>query len=87
MAINFKEKVYILDGAMGTMLQKAGMSADETTTHFGQAHPEILTDIHKQYVDAGADIIYAATFGINRFKMDELDVTLEKATEVAMAAA
>ena len=87
MAINFKEKVYILDGAMGTMLQKAGMSADETTTHFGQAHPEILTDIHKQYVDAGADIIYAATFGINRFKMDELDVTLEKATEVAMGAA
>lgn len=87
MAINFREKVYILDGAMGTMLQRSGMSADETSTHFGQTHPEILTNIHKQYVDAGADIIYAATFGINRYKMDELDVTLEEAVKVAMAAA
>lgn len=87
MAIDFKEKVYILDGAMGTMLQKAGMSADETSTHFGQAHPEILKNIHKQYIDAGSDIIYAATFGINRYKMDELDVTLDEAVSVAMKAA
>lgn len=87
MAINFKEKVYILDGAMGTMLQRSGMSADETSTHFGQTHPEILKGIHKQYIEAGADIIYAATFGINRYKMDELDVTLEEAVKVAMKAA
>lgn len=87
MAVNFREKVYILDGAMGTMLQKAGMGADETSTHFGQAHPEILKNIHKQYIDAGADIIYGATFGINRFKMDELDISLEEAVGVAMNAA
>ena len=87
MAINFREKVYILDGAMGTMLQRSGMSADETSTHFGQNNPHILKDIHKQYIDAGADIIYAATFGINRYKMDELDVTLEEAVKVAMKAA
>ena len=87
MAIDFNEKIYILDGAMGTMLQKAGMSSDETTTHFGQEHPEILRDIHKQYIDAGADIIYAATFGINRYKMDELDVTLDEAVKTAMDAA
>lgn len=86
MAIDFNEKIYILDGAMGTMLQKAGMSSDETTTQFGQKHPEILLDIHKQYIDAGADIIYAATFGINRFKMDELDITLDEAVRVAMEA-
>ena len=87
MAIDFNEKIYILDGAMGTMLQKAGMSSDETTTHFGQEHPEILRDIHKQYIDAGADIIYAATFGINRYKMEELDVTLDEAVKTAMDAA
>ncbi len=87
MAINFREKVYILDGAMGTMLQRSGMGADETSTHFGQNNPDILKNIHKQYVDAGADIIYAATFGINRYKMDELDVTLEEAVKVAMKAA
>ncbi|MDO4486152.1 MAG: homocysteine S-methyltransferase family protein [Bacillota bacterium] len=87
MAIDFNEKVYILDGAMGTMLQKFGMSSDETTTQFGQKHPEILQEIHKQYIDAGADIIYAATFGINRFKMEELDVSLDEAVKVAMNAA
>lgn len=87
MAINFREKVYILDGAMGTMLQRSGMSADETSTHFGQNNPHILKNIHKQYIDAGADIIYAATFGINRYKMDELDVSLEEAVDVAMKAA
>ncbi len=87
MAIDFNEKKYILDGAMGTMLQKAGMHSDETTTHFGQEHPDILKDIHRQYIDAGADIIYTATFGINRFKMDELDVSLVEAVRVAMDAA
>lgn len=87
MAIDFNEKRYILDGAMGTMLQKAGMHSDETTTHFGQEHPDILKDIHRQYIDAGADIIYTATFGINRFKMDELDVSLAEAVRVAMGAA
>ncbi len=87
MAINFREKVHILDGAMGTMLQRSGMGADETSTHFGQNNPDILKNIHKQYVDAGADIIYAATFGINRYKMDELNVTLEEAVKVAMKAA
>jgi len=86
-AINFRDKIYILDGAMGTMLQRSGMSADETSTHFGQNNPDILKGIHKQYIDAGADIIYAATFGINRYKMDELDVSLEEAVKVAMKAA
>ena len=46
MAIDFKKKVYVLDGAMGTMIQRSGMGSDETSTQFGQSHPEILKDIH-----------------------------------------
>ncbi|MFR4018700.1 MAG: homocysteine S-methyltransferase family protein, partial [Clostridia bacterium] len=57
-AIDFNEKIYILDGAMGTMLQRAGMSPEETTTQFGMAHPDIWRDIYTQYIDAGSDIIY-----------------------------
>ena len=57
MAIDFNEKIYILDGAMGTMLQRAGMSPEETTTQFGMAHPDIWRDIYTQYIDAGSDII------------------------------
>ena len=68
MEIDFRKKRYVLDGGMGTMLQSAGMSPEETTTEFGLAHPEILTQIHKKYIEAGADIVYASTFGTNRFK-------------------
>ena len=42
MEIDFRKKRYVLDGGMGTMLQSAGMSPEETTTEFGLAHPEIL---------------------------------------------
>ena len=59
MEIDFRKKRYVLDGGMGTMLQSAGMSPEETTTEFGLAHPEILTQIHKKYIEAGADIVYA----------------------------
>ncbi len=84
MAIDFRDKIYILDGAMGTMLQKAGMNPEETTTQFGLKHPEIWYDIFTQYINAGADIIYAGTFGINKFKADELDMSLEEAVVCAM---
>ena len=84
MAIDCRDKIYILDGAMGTMLQKAGMNPEETTTQFGLKHPEIWYDIFTQYINAGADIIYAGTFGINKFKADELDMSLEEAVVCAM---
>lgn len=87
MAIDFREKIYILDGAMGTMLQRAGMSPEETTTQFGLKHPEIWHDIFTQYINAGSDIIYAGTFGMNKFKTDELDRPLEDAVAAAMDAA
>jgi len=86
-AIDFNDKIYILDGAMGTMLQRAGMAPDETTTQFGLEHPQIWKDIHSQYIDAGADIIYASTFGMNRFKTEELDRPLHEAVALAMKAA
>ncbi len=87
MAIDFNEKIYILDGGMGTMLQNAGMSSDETTTQFGLKHPDIWKDIYVQYIEAGADIIYAGTFGLNRFKQEELDIPLEEAVRIVMGIA
>ncbi len=66
-----KEKVFIMDGAMGTMLQEKGMGPGECPELFGVNHAEILADIHRQYVDAGADIIETNTFGGNRYKLAE----------------
>lgn len=88
MEIDFRKKRYVLDGGMGTMLQSAGMSPEETTTEFGLAHPEILTQIHKKYIEAGADIVYASTFGTNRFKKKEIgECTLQEAVRIQVKAA
>lgn len=88
MEIDFRKKRYVLDGGMGTMLQSAGMSPEETTTEFGLAHPEILTQIHKKYIGAGADIVYASTFGTNRFKKKEIgECTLQEAVRIQVQAA
>jgi len=80
-------KKYIFLTVRWALLQKEGMSMEETTTQFGLKHPEKWTKIHKQYIDAGSDIIYAGTFGINRFKQDEIDVSFAEAVRTAMNAA
>lgn len=87
MAIDFSDKIYILDGAMGTMLQQAGMSPDETTTRFGLEHRDIWYDIYKKYIEAGSDIIYAGTFGINRFKTEDIGMNTCDAVSAAMEVA
>ena len=65
-----KNKKYIcLDGGMGTMLQKGGMPAGAIPELYNLSEPERLIAVHRAYIEAGADIIYANTFGANRLKM------------------
>ncbi|MDD2620193.1 MAG: homocysteine S-methyltransferase family protein [Syntrophomonadaceae bacterium] len=71
LSTRLKEKILILDGAMGTMLQANGMKAGECPELFGANNPAVLKDIHYQYAEAGSDIIQTNTFGANRFKLDE----------------
>jgi 5-methyltetrahydrofolate--homocysteine methyltransferase len=66
-----KQKVLILDGAMGTMLQEQGMMPGQCPELFGIENFRMLSDIHGQYIEAGADIIQTNTFGGNRFKLGE----------------
>ncbi len=61
----------ILDGAMGTGLMKAGMSVDECTEKWAVEHPDVVMGIQKAYIEAGAQILYAPTFGANRIKLKE----------------
>lgn len=64
------EKEFVsLDGAMGTMLQARGLKPGEAPELLNTEKPEILIEIHKEYIKAGADIIYANTFGANRYKL------------------
>lgn len=59
----------LLDGAMGTMLLAEGLQLGDSSEVFAVNHPDILKSIHSRYINAGADIIYACTFGANRFKL------------------
>ena len=63
--LDLSKKTYILDGAMGTMLQQAGMQSGEDQNDYLLTHPEVVEDIHRQYVEAGSDIIYAPVFTVN----------------------
>ena len=76
-----------LDGAMGTMLQRSGMKPGALPELIALEDPALLTGIHRQYVEAGADIVYANTFGANRRKLAKLGVTVEAVVLAAVAAA
>jgi 5-methyltetrahydrofolate--homocysteine methyltransferase len=63
------ERVLILDGAMGTMLQERGLAAGQSPEELNLTMPEVVGSVHRDYVDAGADIIITNTFGGSRFKL------------------
>ena len=65
----FKKEFIILDGAMGTMLQQDSLILGELPEFLNFTNPELIVGIHKAYIAAGADIIYANTFGANAHKL------------------
>lgn len=66
-----ESRVVILDGATGTNLQQAGMPVGVCPEEWIIHHPEVILDLQRAYVAAGADIIYAPTFTANRVKLEE----------------
>lgn len=87
--MDMKNKVVILDGAMGTMLQKRGMKAGEIPELININDPEMIVDIHRKYIEAGSEIIYANTFGANRKKLagQDLNTIIKAALKNARKAA
>ena len=80
-------KMTILDGAMGTMLQAAGLGLGERPEIFGMQHPEIVEQIHSCYIDAGSDVIYANTFGANAHKLRGTGYSVQEVLEANISAA
>ena len=64
-----KQGTVLLDGAMGTMLQNAGLEVGAAPELLNIDKPELIEDIHRKYVEAGSQIVYANTFGANRYKL------------------
>lgn len=59
----------LADGAMGTMLHARGVSFDACFDELNRTQPELILDIHREYLQAGAQIIETNTFGANRHKL------------------
>lgn len=82
------ENRLLFDGAMGTMLQKMGLPVGMEPEYFNLSHPETITQIHQEYVAAGADVITANTFQANQVKLKqtELPEIIEAAINLARTA-
>jgi 5-methyltetrahydrofolate--homocysteine methyltransferase len=73
----FNNKFMFFDGAMGTMLQKEGLKVGELPETLNITNPEIIKKIHKQYIDAGVDVIITNTFGSNELKYSSSNYSIE----------
>ena len=66
----FSNRVLVCDGAMGTMLQAAGVSLDRSLPELSVSRPELVSAIHGAYIAAGSQIIETNTFGACRTRLD-----------------
>ena len=83
-----KNNIVYLDGGMGTLLQANGLKAGELPERLNITNPELIQKIHRDYVNAGANVIMANTFGANAIKYDEeeLELIVKSAIENAKKA-
>ncbi|MCR4672454.1 MAG: homocysteine S-methyltransferase family protein [Lachnospiraceae bacterium] len=86
---SIENRTFILyDGGMGTLLQENGLAAGELPETMAVRRPEVLSGIHRQYLEAGANIILTDTFGANRLKFPEGgEYSLEEIVNSAVRAA
>lgn len=79
-----KNQFIILDGAMGTMLQKAGLELGEIPEVLNITNPATITSIHKEYVNAGSNMVLTCTFGANEKKLAGSSYTVENIITAAV---
>ena len=65
----FKDRVVLLDGAMGTVLQQRGLPPGGQPELLNLTEPELLSSVYRDYIRAGSQVVYANTFGANGLKL------------------
>lgn len=68
-----EDAVIISDGAVGTQLQKAGLPVGASPELWMLGHPEEVSRVHKEYADAGAQLITTNSFGGSRHKLEQFE--------------
>ncbi len=84
-----KDHILYLDGGMGTLLQAQGLMPGQLPERWNMSHPDIICAIHRDYFDAGSNVVNTNTFGANvlKFTEPELDTIIKAAIENARLAA
>ncbi len=77
----------ILDGAMGTMLQAAGLPVGQLPELWNLTAPETVSRIQRRYVEAGSQILYTNTFGANRHKLSGSGCNVQEIISAGVRAA
>ncbi len=85
--LDFENRFVLLDGAMGTMLQQCGAPMGKVPEALNITHPEIITGIHRQYIESGSQIIYANTFSANRYKLGYCEYSVKEVVSAGVACA
>ena len=80
-----QERVFVLDGAMGTMLQERGLKPGQSPEEMNLVSPDVVAGVHREYLAAGAEIIVTNTFGGNREKLSHFGLQ-ERVGEINAAA-
>jgi 5-methyltetrahydrofolate--homocysteine methyltransferase len=88
------DRILVLDGAMGTMIQAAGLGPDDfggpalegCNEHLNLTRPDVIRAIHAAYLDAGADVVSTNTFGCAPYVLAEYGLA-DRAHEITLAAA
>lgn len=79
------DRIRFLDGAAGTMLQKKGLLSAKVPESVNLTRPEVVQEIHREYIRAGSDLIYAMTFSVNRYKLGDSGYTVGELVAAAVA--
>ena len=78
------KKSLVFDGAMGTMLQKSGLLTGEMPENMNIRDRNAVLEIHRAYINAGADVISTNSFGANKVKMSGCGLDSAQITELAV---
>lgn len=79
-----KDNILIFDGAMGTMLQKKGLKLGENPEVLNLSNPEIIEEVHKEYIESGCNVLTTNTFGANELKLSLCSMEVEEAVDSAV---
>ena len=81
---DLKTKRLYYDGSCGTYLQNKGLEAGDIPELLNLRSPDLIVEMHRAYLKAGADIILTNTFGANRLKFKDENISVNEVVTAAV---